>query len=259
MNSLKCFVSPSGTTGFDRIFKKVELKCRELELLKSFFSFFHSIDQSGEFYFYHQLVSLASEIREQDEPGFSSLLNKFLDFLSAREHEGLAYFYSFFSHNKERIKDWDEYGKVKIRLVTDLRCSPGALKILFVDDSYSHLRLIHKKVTSYNQFLEYLTSPEEALEKLDTENPGYHVVISDYRMPGSMSGIDFLRKVRKIRGYENRLLVLYSSLIPRNHNLWDDGIYTLSKEDTDALVGLFHWALQLKNSPPYIPASQIEI
>ena len=73
------------------------------------------------------------------------------------------------------------------------------LNILLVDDEQDLLRLIQKYFEKNGLYVRAYTSPLLALEEFmkNTDNNGYDLVISDFRMPG-MNGIELATLIRKM-------------------------------------------------------------
>ena len=73
------------------------------------------------------------------------------------------------------------------------------LNILLVDDEQDLLRLIQKYFEKNGLYVRAYTSPLLALEEYmkNTDNNGYDLVISDFRMPG-MNGIELATLIRKM-------------------------------------------------------------
>ena len=73
------------------------------------------------------------------------------------------------------------------------------LNILLIDDEQDLLRLIQKYFKKNGLYVRGYTSPLLALEEFmkNTDNNGYDLVISDFRMPG-MNGIELATLIRKM-------------------------------------------------------------
>jgi response regulator RpfG family c-di-GMP phosphodiesterase len=79
-----------------------------------------------------------------------------------------------------------------------------AIKIVLVDDEELVLAALRRTLRRDNYEVIAFTAPEQALQFLET-NPA-DIIISDHRMP-TMSGLDFLIKVRKLHPETVRILL----------------------------------------------------
>lgn len=84
---------------------------------------------------------------------------------------------------------------------------PGNLKprVMFVDDALNQLQAVRRLFYDIYD-LHMAAGAEAALVALQTADPPFDVVVSDYRMPG-MNGVRFLREARRVAPDTMRVLL----------------------------------------------------
>ena len=70
------------------------------------------------------------------------------------------------------------------------------IKILVVDDEPDILLVLKSVLEQQRYYVKTFDKPIQALEHLRGRTIQYDLIITDYRMPGDMSGLDFARAIR---------------------------------------------------------------
>ena len=70
------------------------------------------------------------------------------------------------------------------------------IKILVVDDEPDILLVLKSVLEQQRYYVKTFDKPIQALEHLRGRTIQYDLIITDYRMPGDMSGLDFARAIK---------------------------------------------------------------
>ena len=74
------------------------------------------------------------------------------------------------------------------------------IRILLVDDEPDILLTISSVLSGRGHYVKTFDKPAAAVEHLASEATQYDLVITDYRMPGGLSGLDFAKRIKKGTG-----------------------------------------------------------
>lgn len=92
------------------------------------------------------------------------------------------------------------------------------LKVMVVDDDELSLEMM-ETLLEFNDFIPVkIKNPKDALELLKKEK--FDVVLSDYMMPG-MNGLNLIKKIRE---FDNEIIVLFTTAYVRD--IFEDTINT---------------------------------
>lgn len=105
--------------------------------------------------------------------------------------------------NKEKLEETDK--------VTDEIIDLTGKKILLVDDNNLNLKVASKLLEKYNASITTLTSGNDCLEKIKT-NEHFDLILLDDMMPG-MSGIETIKKLREMDNYNIPTIALTANAI----------------------------------------------
>ena len=81
--------------------------------------------------------------------------------------------------------------------MTATAASDGRIRILIVDDELDILFALNVLLESRGHYVKTFDKPAQALEHLASEDEHYDLVITDYRMPGSISGLDLAKQAKE--------------------------------------------------------------
>jgi CheY-like chemotaxis protein len=84
-------------------------------------------------------------------------------------------------------------------------------RILVVDDEIHIRQIVEMKLEAAGYDIASAANAEDALETARTFLP--HLVVSDYRMPGELNGIEFISELRKILGLKEVPVILLTGSV----------------------------------------------
>ena len=90
----------------------------------------------------------------------------------------------------------------------DLPLPPG-LRVMVVDDHAINREVISRLLTRWQAQVETFVSAPQALARLATPGPAFHLILTDFQMPG-MHGVDFARQIVALPGLAQMKIVLLS-------------------------------------------------
>jgi CheY-like chemotaxis protein len=71
------------------------------------------------------------------------------------------------------------------------------IRILLVDDEQDVLVGLRALLEGHGHYVKTFDDPAQALEHIASEDADYDLVITDYRMPGGISGLDLAKRVKE--------------------------------------------------------------
>jgi CheY-like chemotaxis protein len=82
--------------------------------------------------------------------------------------------------------------------MTATAASDNRIRILIVDDELDILFGLNVLLESLGHYVKTFDKPAQALEHLASEGGHYDLVITDYRMPGAISGLDLAKQAKEL-------------------------------------------------------------
>lgn len=101
------------------------------------------------------------------------------------------------------------------------------MKVLLVDDEPAILRTLRRYLLKHGHVVECVSTAVAAMQAVDADPPD--VVISDFRMPGGMNGVELLGYVAKNHPSVRRVLLTGYADLARDESVHLAGIRFLRK------------------------------
>jgi len=110
------------------------------------------------------------------------------------------------------------------------------IRILVVDDEPDILLTLDAVLSERGHYVKTFHNPAEALSHLTSSNgvTSYDLVITDYRMPGDISGLDIAKQVKERTGRKTKVFLMSGSF--NISSLPEEFVETLKPEIIDEFV-----------------------